>query len=57
MTDTLDEGVKNPDNYSVRIDAETGKVLVDAADATVGGDIRARLASGELTATIKSKKS
>jgi exodeoxyribonuclease VII large subunit len=47
---TLDRG------YAIVEDAETGKVLVDAADATVGGDIRARLASGELTATIKSKK-
>ena len=48
---TLDRG------YAIVEDAETGKVLVDAADATVGGDIRARLARGELTATIKSKKS
>ena len=48
---TLDRG------YAIVEDVETGKVLVNAADATVGGDIRARLASGELTATIKSKKS
>ncbi len=47
---TLDRG------YAIVEDAATGKVLVDAADATVGGDIRARLASGELTATVKSKK-
>ena len=47
---TLDRG------YAIVEDAETGKVLVDASDATVGSDIRARLASGELTATIKSKK-
>ncbi len=47
---TLDRG------YAIVEDADTGKVLVDAADATVGSDIRARLASGELTATVKSKK-
>ena len=37
-------------------DAESAKVLISASDATIGGDIRARLASGELTATVKSKK-
>ncbi len=47
---TLDRG------YAIVEDVETGKVLVDAADATVGSDIRARLASGELTATVKSKR-
>jgi hypothetical protein len=29
---------------------------VSADDARLGGDIRARLADGELTATVKSKK-
>jgi exodeoxyribonuclease VII large subunit len=48
---TLDRG------YAIVEDVETGKVLVDASNATVGNDIRARLANGELTATIKSKKS
>ena len=48
---TLDRG------YAIVEDLETGKVLVDADDATVGSDIRARLANGELTATIKSKTS
>ena len=42
--------------YAIVEDAETGRVLVDASDATVGSDVRARLATGELTATIKSKK-
>ena len=48
---TLDRG------YAIVEDLETGKVLIDAGDATVGSDIRARLASGELTATVRSKKS
>ena len=47
---TLDRG------YAIVEDLETGKVLTDAGDAAVGNDIRARLANGELTATIKSKK-
>jgi len=47
---TLDRG------YAIVEDAETGKVLMNAADARVGSDIRARLAEGELTATVKSKK-
>jgi len=47
---TLDRG------YAIVEDAESGKVLASAADATVGGDIRARLGKGELTATVKSKK-
>ena len=47
---TLDRG------YAIVEDAESGKVLMKAGDATVGGDIRARLATGELTATVKSKK-
>ena len=46
-----------PVGYAIVEDLETGKVLVDADDATVGSDIRARLANGELTATIKSKTS
>jgi exodeoxyribonuclease VII large subunit len=48
---TLDRG------YSIVEDITTGKVLTRAEDATVGNDIRARLASGELTATIRSKSS
>jgi exodeoxyribonuclease VII large subunit len=47
---TLDRG------YAIVEDVESGKVLADAGDATIGGDIRARLAKGELVATVKSKK-
>jgi exodeoxyribonuclease VII large subunit len=47
---TLDRG------YAIVEDLESGKVLIDVNDATVGNDIRARLANGELTATVKSKK-
>lgn len=47
---TLDRG------YAIVEDADSGKVLMNAADAEVGTDIRARLANGELTATVKSKK-
>jgi exodeoxyribonuclease VII large subunit len=47
---TLDRG------YAIVEDLESGKVLVDASHAEIGDDIRARLANGELTATIKSKK-
>jgi len=47
---TLDRG------YAIVEDAESGNVLMNAGNATVGGDIRARLANGELTATVKSKK-
>jgi len=47
---TLDRG------YAIVEDAESGKVLMNAADATVGDDIRTKLAHGELTATVKSKK-
>ncbi len=43
--------------YAIVEDAASGKVLTRADDANVGEDIRARLATGELTATIKSKKS
>jgi exodeoxyribonuclease VII large subunit len=42
--------------YAIIEDVATGKVILNSADATVGHDIRARLASGELKATIKSKK-
>jgi exodeoxyribonuclease VII large subunit len=47
---TLDRG------YAIVEDAESGKVLMKAADAKVGSDIRARLAEGELTATVRTKK-
>ena len=47
---TLDRG------YAIVEDADSGKVLMRAADATVGADIRTRLAKGELIATVKSKK-
>ena len=46
---TLDRG------YAIVEDSESGKVLMNAGDATVGADIRARLAKGELVATVKSK--
>jgi exodeoxyribonuclease VII large subunit len=45
---TLDRG------YAIVADAGSGEVLMRAADASVGSDIRARLAKGELTATVKS---
>jgi exodeoxyribonuclease VII large subunit len=41
--------------YAIVEDEESGKVLTSAADATVGSDIRARLAEGELIATVKSQ--
>ena len=41
--------------YSIVEDATTGKVLMSAADIATGSDIRARLARGELIATVKSK--
>lgn len=47
---TLDRG------YAIVEDLESGKVLTSARHAGVGADIRARLAEGELTATVKSKK-
>jgi exodeoxyribonuclease VII large subunit len=47
---TLDRG------YAIVEDVDSRKVLMRAADAEVGADIRARLASGELIATVKSKK-
>jgi exodeoxyribonuclease VII large subunit len=39
--------------YAIVSDAASGKVLLRAADAAVGSDIRARLADGELIATVK----
>jgi exodeoxyribonuclease VII large subunit len=47
---TLDRG------YAIVEDADSGQVLMRAADATVGADVRTRLAKGELIATVKSKK-
>ncbi len=47
---TLDRG------YAIVEDVKSGKVLMNAADAVPGDDIRARLAKGELIATIKSKQ-
>ena len=46
---TLDRG------YAIVEDAESGEVLVNAANASIGRDIRARLAEGELIATVKSQ--
>jgi len=45
---TLDRG------YAIVSDADSGKVLLDAGDVSPGDSVRARLASGELTATVKS---
>jgi len=39
--------------YAIVADAKSGKVLLHAADAAVGSDIRARLADGELIATVR----
>jgi exodeoxyribonuclease VII large subunit len=39
--------------YAIVEDATSGKVLMSATDATPGDDIRARLADGELIATVK----
>jgi exodeoxyribonuclease VII large subunit len=39
--------------YAIVADAKSGKVLLRATDAAVGDDIRARLADGELVATVK----
>lgn len=47
---TLDRG------YAIVEDASSGKVLLNASDATPGDDIRARLAQGELIATVKSTR-
>ena len=43
--------------YAIVADAASGKVLRHAADAAVGSDIRARLADGELIATVKTHAS
>jgi exodeoxyribonuclease VII large subunit len=48
---TLDRG------YAIVEDASTGKVLLKASDASIGNDVRARLAEGELVATVKTIKS
>jgi len=45
---TLDRG------YAIIQDAASGKVIVRASDVAAGVDIRARLAHGELLATVKS---
>ncbi len=45
---TLDRG------YAIVEEAATGKVLLRGSDVTPGEDIRARLARGELIATVKS---
>jgi exodeoxyribonuclease VII large subunit len=47
---TLDRG------YAIVERADTGKVVLNAADVAAGDDIRARLAQGELIATVKSTK-
>ncbi len=47
---TLDRG------YAIVEDVRSGKVLMSASDTTTGDDIRARLAHGELIATVKSTK-
>ncbi len=39
--------------YAIVEDAASGKVLMSASDAAPGDDIRARLADGELIATVK----
>jgi exodeoxyribonuclease VII large subunit len=44
---TLDRG------YAIVEDVSSGKVLMNAADASPGDDIRARLAKGELVATVQ----
>ncbi|MDX2412665.1 MAG: exodeoxyribonuclease VII large subunit, partial [Woeseiaceae bacterium] len=47
---TLDRG------YAIVEDASSGKVLLKASDAVPGDDIRARLAEGELIATVTSTR-
>jgi exodeoxyribonuclease VII large subunit len=47
---TLDRG------YAIVEDASTGKVLLKASDAAPGDNIRARLAEGELIATVTSTR-
>lgn len=47
---TLDRG------YAIVTDVDSGKVLLNAGDVAPGDDVRARLARGELIATVKSTK-
>ena len=47
---TLDRG------YAIVEDVQSGKVLMNASDASTGDDVRARLAQGELIATVISTK-
>jgi exodeoxyribonuclease VII large subunit len=47
---TLDRG------YAIVVDAASGKVLLRASDAAPGKDVRARLAQGEIVATVKSSR-
>ena len=47
---TLDRG------YAIVEDVQSGKVLTNASDASTGDDVRARLAQGELIATVISTK-
>ena len=42
--------------YAIVEDAQSGKVLISATDTKPGSDIRARLAKGELLATVTSVK-
>jgi exodeoxyribonuclease VII large subunit len=42
--------------YAIVEDAASGKVLLHATDANAGDDVRARLAHGELIATVKSTR-
>ena len=42
--------------YAIVEDIDSGKVLLSAADAKPGTDIRARLSKGELTATVTSTR-
>lgn len=46
-TATLDRG------YAIVVDTATGNILTRAADVSAGSDIRAKLASGELLATVR----
>jgi exodeoxyribonuclease VII large subunit len=47
---TLDRG------YAIVEEASTGKVLLSPAEIAPGDDVRARLAHGELIATVKTTK-
>ncbi len=42
--------------YAIVTEADTGAVVTRADSVAVGADIRARLAEGELTATVKARK-